>query len=112
MPCWMETSTTRWLCHCVSSFNNRCLCPKLFDEGEFQGAYVDLIGAVHVGTKEYYQALKLRKVDSVLVRIQDEYHGAGTRHPSNRIRRMLYTETGFKKHKVPAAKADGEPVGR
>ncbi len=63
-------------------------------------------------TEEYYQALKLRKVDSVLVRIQDEYHGAGTRHPSNRIRRMLYTETWFKKHKVPAAKADGEPVGR
>jgi hypothetical protein len=30
----------------------------------------------------------------------DEYHGAGTRHPSNRIRRMLYTETWFRKHKV------------
>ncbi len=49
-------------------------------------------------TEEYYQALKLRKVDSVLVRIQDEYHGAGSRHPSNRIRRMLYTETWFRKH--------------
>jgi dipeptidyl aminopeptidase/acylaminoacyl peptidase len=51
-------------------------------------------------TEEYYQALKLRKVDTVLVRIGDEYHGAGTRHPSNRIRRMLYTETWFRKHKV------------
>lgn len=55
-------------------------------------------------TEEYYQALKLRKVDSVLVRIQDEYHGAGTRHPSNRIRRMLYTEAWFKKHKRAAPK--------
>ena len=31
-----------------------------FDEGEFKGAYVDLIGAVHVGTKEYYQELNNR----------------------------------------------------
>ena len=22
MPCWMQTSTTRWLCVCLSSFNN------------------------------------------------------------------------------------------
>jgi dipeptidyl aminopeptidase/acylaminoacyl peptidase len=51
-------------------------------------------------TEEYYQALKLRKVDTVLVRIQDEYHGAGTRHPSNRLRRMLYTETWFRKHRA------------
>ena len=31
-----------------------------FDEGEFKGAYVDLIGAVHVGTKEYYKELNKR----------------------------------------------------
>jgi dipeptidyl aminopeptidase/acylaminoacyl peptidase len=54
-------------------------------------------------TEEYYQALKLRQVDSVMVRIQDEYHGAGSRHPSNRIRRMLYTEGWFKKHRKAAA---------
>ncbi len=53
-------------------------------------------------TEEYYQALKLRRVDTVLVRIQDEYHGAGTRHPSNRMRRMLYTETWFRKHRRDA----------
>lgn len=62
-------------------------------------------------TEEYYQALKLRKVDSVLVRIQDEYHGAGTRHPSNRIRRMLYTETWFARHRAGAA-AKTAPAGR
>ncbi len=49
-------------------------------------------------TEEYYQALKLRKIDTALVRIQDEYHGASTRHPSNRLRRMLYVETWFRKH--------------
>ena len=31
-----------------------------FDEGEFKGAYVDLIGAVHVGSKEYYKELNKR----------------------------------------------------
>ncbi len=31
-----------------------------FDEGEFKGAYVDLIGAVHVGSKEYYRELNKR----------------------------------------------------
>ena len=39
-----------------------------FDEGEFKGAYVDLIGAVHVGTKEYYQELnkRFKAYDSLL----------------------------------------------
>jgi len=32
----------------------------VFDEGEFKGARVDLIGAVHVATKEYYQELNKR----------------------------------------------------
>ncbi len=31
-----------------------------FDEGEFKGDYVDLIGAVHVGTKDYYRELNKR----------------------------------------------------
>lgn len=52
-------------------------------------------------SEEYYQALRLRKVDAALVRIQDEYHGAGLRHPSNRLRRMAYTEAWFRRH-LPA----------
>jgi dipeptidyl aminopeptidase/acylaminoacyl peptidase len=56
-------------------------------------------------TEEYYQALKLRKVDTVLVRMQDEYHGASARHPSNRLRRILYVRTWFEKHKKGAAAA-------
>jgi hypothetical protein len=32
----------------------------VFEEGEFKGANVDLIGAVHVATKEYYQELNKR----------------------------------------------------
>jgi dipeptidyl aminopeptidase/acylaminoacyl peptidase len=55
-------------------------------------------------TEEYYQALKLRKIDSVLVRVQDEFHGAGNRHPSNRMRRMLYVQQWFERHKSEGAK--------
>jgi dipeptidyl aminopeptidase/acylaminoacyl peptidase len=53
-------------------------------------------------TEEYYQALKLRKIDTVLVRMQDEYHGASARHPSNRMRRILYVRTWFEQHKAKA----------
>ena len=57
-------------------------------------------------TEEYYQALKLRKVDSVLVRVQDEFHGAGNRHPSNRMRRMLYVQQWFERHKSEGTRVD------
>jgi len=56
-------------------------------------------------TEEYYQALKLRKVDTVMVRIQDEYHGASGRHVSNRLRRILYVREWFERHKAKPAAA-------
>ena len=49
-------------------------------------------------TEEYYQALKLRKVDTVMVRVPDEYHGAAGRHVSNRLRRILYVRGWFEKY--------------
>lgn len=50
-------------------------------------------------TEEYYQALKLRKIDSVMVRVPDEYHGAAGRHVSNRLRRILYVRGWFEKYR-------------
>ncbi|HKP85359.1 MAG TPA: S9 family peptidase [Blastocatellia bacterium] len=52
-------------------------------------------------TEQYYRALKLRKVDTVMVRIQDEYHGfnATPRHPSNRLNQILYLRGWFEKYK-------------
>ncbi len=58
-------------------------------------------------TEEYYQALKFRKVDTAMIRIPDEYHGAAGRHVSNTMRRMLYVEAWFRKHMEGAAKAEG-----
>ena len=45
-------------------------------------------------TEEFYQALKLRKVATAMVRVPGEYHGAASR-PSNRMRRILYVREWF-----------------
>lgn len=56
-------------------------------------------------TEQYYRALKLRKVPTMMVRISDEYHGInadfGLRHPSNRLYQMLYLRGWFDKYKQP-----------
>ena len=49
-------------------------------------------------TEEFYQALKLRKIDTMMIRVPDEYHGAAGRHLSNRLRRILYVRKWFEKY--------------
>ncbi|MGB8506824.1 MAG: S9 family peptidase [Pyrinomonadaceae bacterium] len=53
-------------------------------------------------TEQYYRALKLRKIDTAMVRLADEYHGFNAdftlRHPSNRISQMLFLREWFSKH--------------
>ncbi len=48
-------------------------------------------------TEEYYQALKLRKVPTAMVRFNGEYHGT-TSKPSNFLRTQLYLHHWFRKH--------------
>ena len=53
-------------------------------------------------TEQYYRALKMRKVDTAMVRLNDEYHGfnaIGLRHPSNRLSQILYLRGWFEKYK-------------
>ncbi|HEX8071611.1 MAG TPA: S9 family peptidase [Pyrinomonadaceae bacterium] len=54
-------------------------------------------------TEQYYRALKLRKVPTLMVRLPDEYHGfnaeASVRHPSNRIAQILYLRGWFDKYR-------------
>ena len=56
-------------------------------------------------TEQYYRALKLRRVPTMMVRLNDEYHGInadfGLRHPSNRLHQMLYLRGWFDKYKQP-----------
>jgi carboxymethylenebutenolidase len=60
-------------------------------------------------TDEFYHALKLRKVDTAMVRVPDEYHGASGRHPSNRLRRILYVREWFRRH--DPARMESAPEG-
>ncbi len=48
-------------------------------------------------TEEYYQALKFRKVPSAMVRMQEEWHGTGSK-PSNFLRTQAYLMHWFEKH--------------
>ena len=49
-------------------------------------------------TEEFYSALKLLKVPTVMVRFQNEWHGTSSR-PSNFLRTQLYLRGWFDKHK-------------
>lgn len=52
-------------------------------------------------TEQYYRALKLRKIDTLMVRLPDEYHGfnAVPRHPSNRLQQILHLRGWFEKYR-------------
>jgi dipeptidyl aminopeptidase/acylaminoacyl peptidase len=47
-------------------------------------------------SEEYFRALRINRVDSVLVRMPDEYHGF--RRPSHRLLRQLYLQAWFEKY--------------
>jgi dipeptidyl aminopeptidase/acylaminoacyl peptidase len=49
-------------------------------------------------TEEYYRALKMRKVPSLMVRLQDEWH-AYFNHPANTMRTVLLRQEWFEKYR-------------
>lgn len=55
-------------------------------------------------TEEFYQALKLRKVPTAMIRFKEEWHGTSSR-PSNFLRTQLYLRSWFERW----AKKDGAP---
>jgi dipeptidyl aminopeptidase/acylaminoacyl peptidase len=50
-------------------------------------------------TEEYYAALKMRRVPTVQLRFNGEYHGTGSK-PSNFMRTQLYMMSWFQKYKM------------
>ncbi|HUF50113.1 MAG TPA: S9 family peptidase [Longimicrobiales bacterium] len=48
-------------------------------------------------TEEFYEALKVRKVPTAMVRFNEEWHGTGSK-PSNFMRTQLYLREWFQKH--------------
>jgi len=61
-------------------------------------------------TEEYYQALKVLKVPTAMVRFQDEWHGTSSR-PSNFMRTQLYLRSWFERYttkdRVAATSGEG-----
>ena len=54
-------------------------------------------------TEEYYRALKvLRKADTLMVRMPEEFHG--WRRPSHQLLQQLYLMAWFEKYRTPASK--------
>ncbi len=54
-------------------------------------------------TEEFYRALKLlRKADTLMVRMPDEFHG--WRRPSHQLLQQLYLMAWFEKYRTPASK--------
>ncbi|MGH7552877.1 MAG: alpha/beta hydrolase family protein, partial [Longimicrobiales bacterium] len=57
-------------------------------------------------SEEFYQALKLRKVPAVLIRMNDEWHGTTSR-PSNFMRTQLYMRQWFERWSTRGRATDG-----
>ena len=61
-------------------------------------------------TEEYYQALRVLKVPTAMVRFQDEWHGTSSR-PSNFMRTQLYLRSWFERYttkdRVAATSGEG-----
>jgi len=55
-------------------------------------------------TEEYYAALQMRRVPTVLLRFNNQYHGTGTR-PSNFMRTQLYMMSWYQRWRRPAGAA-------
>ncbi len=49
-------------------------------------------------TEEFYQALKILKVPTAMIRFNDEWHGTSSK-PSNYLRTQLYLQSWFEQHK-------------
>ena len=55
-------------------------------------------------TEEYYEALKIRKVPTAMIRFNNEWHGTSST-PSNFIRTQLYLRSWFDRYQQPPAGA-------
>lgn len=60
-------------------------------------------------TEEYYEALKIRKVPTAMIRFNNEWHGTSST-PSNFLRTQLFLRSWFEKYRQPPAqKVTQEP---
>ena len=87
-----------WLAHSSLMYVGRVTTPTLLMTGELDRR------TPIPQTEEYYAALKLRGVQTVMLRFNGEYHGTGSK-PSNFMRTQLYMMSWFEKHRRSATEA-------
>ena len=81
----------KWLEHSPLMHVGKVTTPTLLMTGELD------LRTPMAQTEEYYAALKVRGVEAVMLRFNDEYHGTTTK-PSNFMRTVLYLVDWFGKH--------------
>src|SRR5581483_4196449 len=103
-PFWERPD--EWLAHSSLMYVGRVTTPTLLMTGELDRR------TPIAQTEEYYAALKLRGVETVMLRFNDEYHGTGAK-PSNWMRTQLYMLSWFARHRRggPEAGAAGAAGG-
>ncbi len=90
-PFWEKPD--EWLAHSSLMYVGHVTTPTLLMTGELDRR------TPIPQTEEYYAALKMRHVPTVMLRFNDEFHGTGSK-PSNFMRTQLYMLSWFEKHKT------------
>jgi len=89
-PPWQDSD--EYVKRSVLSYVDKVTTPTLLATGE------DDFRTPISEAEQYYEALKLRKVESALVRFPGEPHGLSAR-PSHQIAKIIYVSDWFEKHK-------------
>ena len=87
-----------WLAHSSLMYVGRVTTPTLLMTGELDRR------TPIPQTEEYYAALKIRNVPTVMLRFNGEYHGTGSK-PSNFMRTQLYMMSWYEKHRRSVTEA-------
>jgi len=87
-PFWEKPDA--WLAHSSLMYVGHVTTPTLLMTGELDRR------TPIPQTEEYYSALKMRHVPTVMLRFADEFHGTGSK-PSNFMRTQLYMMSWFQK---------------
>ena len=95
-PFWEDP--TAWLKQSSLMYVGNVTTPTLLMTGELD------LRTPMPQTEEYFSALKMRGVEAVMLRFNNEYHGTSSR-PSNFMRTQLYMLDWYKKHARTTAPA-------
>jgi len=103
-PYWEDPKP--WLDHSSIMYVGHVTTPTLIMTGELDRR------TPMPQSEEYYVALKVRHVPTVLLRFDGEYHGTSGMKPTNFLRTQLYMMSWYKKYMTTTATAAGSTGGK